>query len=149
MKRDSKGFSLIELIVVVVLLAVLAAVVTSSLTPLFSSRALRAANTANALLAKCKVYSMGRKGDVFVRIFKSGGGEIIGEYYENGIVVESEILGARGVSLDPAGGVTVAFERATGGLKPDSDSTVAFSSDGRTYAVEIVASTGKHGVVRR
>ncbi|MDR0905900.1 MAG: prepilin-type N-terminal cleavage/methylation domain-containing protein [Oscillospiraceae bacterium] len=149
MKRDSKGFSLIELIVVIALLAALAAVVASSLTPLFSSRAQRAASSANALIAKCKVFSMGRKGDVYLRIYKDGSGEIVGEYYENGAVAETEILGGKSTDISPAGGVTIAFERATGGLKPDSDSAVTFSAGGKTYAVEIIRSTGKHGVARR
>ncbi|MDR0838365.1 MAG: prepilin-type N-terminal cleavage/methylation domain-containing protein [Oscillospiraceae bacterium] len=144
MRRDNRGYSLIELIVVIALLGILVGIVTSSLAPLLSARARRAAFSADSLIAKCKVFSMSRTGDVYVRIYRDARG-VVGDYYEGANLVETEILGSRGVVIAPDS-ATVSFNRATGGLKPGSDAEISFSAGARTYTVTIITSTGRHGV---
>jgi len=159
MKKDNKGFSLVELIVVITIIGILAAIVISSAAPLFSQRAASAASSANALLSKCKVFSMSREGDVYVRLYKAANGQILGEYWENGTLVSTEVIGSQSVQISPDN-VYISFKRSTGGLRifgsslssaapGGGTSTVTFSTVGNVYDVEIVASTGKHEVIKR
>ena len=158
MKKDNKGFSLVELIVVIAIIGIMATLAVTSIGPLISQRASNAASSANSLISKCKVFSMGREGEVYVRIYKAADGNVLGEYWENGALIETEILGGGSVQVSPES-TFISFKRATGGLRifgasqgnaaPNSGScTISFSSAGKTYDVVIIASTGKHEVVR-
>jgi prepilin-type N-terminal cleavage/methylation domain-containing protein len=154
MREKNKGFSLIELIVVVALLAILSSIVASSLAPLFTTRARQAAMSADSLISKCKIYSMGRKGEVYVRIYTDANGKIIGEYIEDTTLVETTVLGSSGVKLS-VDEVYISFKRSTGGLDvfgpdmttpPTSTNAISFSSGGKTYTITLLASTGRHEV---
>ena len=172
MKRNNKGFSLIELIVVIALVGVLTAVIAPALQQLVSSEARKCSSQIDSLLSKCKIFSMGRQGDVYIRIYEVNG-KIMGEYIENGAIISTEQLGGRraSVSVTPisdaaytissSNSLYISFSRATGGLRlfsPTLPTTIPASpieigtakievtASGKTYTVDIASSTGKHGV---
>ena len=175
MKKNNKGFSLVELIVVIALIGVLAALVAPTLQNLFSSEAKKCSSQINSLISKCKIFSMGRQGDVYIRIYEENG-NIMGDYVEGSNVISTEQLGgsrAKVSATDPNGAASysitaatslyISFNRATGGLRffgssqPSAGSwptgtiesgtaEIEVVAGTKTYTVEIISSTGRHGV---
>ena len=169
MKRNNKGFSLVEMIVIVAILGILVGVFSTSIMPLLSQRAERAAKSTNDLLSKCKVYSMSRAGEIYVRLriepYKKVN-NIIAEYYEGTTLIESEIL-ATGRTILTVNGTAlntnslwISFSRSTGAIDvfgTQNSSTppsgvsplrIGFADGNKAFEVQIIPSTGKHEVVR-
>ena len=157
--------------VVVAIIGILLSVLTPSLYTLFSSSTRSCASNIDSLLARCKVYAMGRSDDVVVMIYKGDDGKIWGEYIEGSSAGQVEELGDSRVELlvTPPGGAAyaptktqplyVSFHRATGGLclfGADSNgfftpaagqvARISITTAGKPYEVSIYATTGKHGV---
>jgi len=158
MRKIDKGFSLIELIVVIGIIGALVGALAVSVGSMFSQRAQQTATSAAALISKCKITSMSRAGDISLRFYKNADGNIIGDYYENGSIVQTHILGASSVVQDPPD-VYISFARATGALRifgnaptaapANATETIVFTSGGKGYAIDIATSTGRHAVTRR
>ena len=170
--KKNRGFSLIEMMVIIAIMGILIAMITPALYSLFSSSTRGCAMNVDSLIAKCKVYAMGRSEDVVVMIYKGDDGKIWGEYIEgNKAIGQAEQLGDSRVELSvtPPGGAAyaptraqplyISFSKATGGLCLFGDSRDGFftpasgqlakidiTSAGKPYEVSIYATTGKHGV---
>ena len=170
--KKNKGFSLVEMVVIVAIMGILVSLFTPTLYSLFSSSTRNCATNIDSLIAKCKVYAMGRSNDVVIMIYKGDDGNIWGEYIEGASLTgQIEQLGDSRVELlaTPPGGTAyaptkaqplyISFHRATGGLCLFGDSRSAFftptagqlariavTSAGKPYEVSIYATTGKHGV---
>lgn len=148
MKRNNRGYTLVELMVVIAILAVLSAIALVSLSVLSSTGAQQCATKADALLSTCKINRMSRGGTIYIRLYLDGEGLVHGAYYEQeapaapeDTPAKDEVLSGRKVSVsftspdaaDPvelADGVSlyVSFNRETGGLinfSSQADGTVA------------------------
>ena len=158
--------------VIIAIIGILIAVITPSLYTLFSSSTRGCATNIDSLLAKCKVYAMGRSEDVVVMIYRGDDNKIWGEYIEGTkLIGQAEQLGDSRVELSvtPPGGAAyaptkaqplyISFNRATGGLclfgedregyfTPSAGqlAKISITSAGKPYEVSIYATTGKHGV---
>ena len=169
--NKNKGFSLVELVVVIAIMGVLISVLLPTLDTLFSASTRNCATNINSLLARCKVYAMGRNDDIVVMIYKGADGKIWGEYIEGTTPGQIEQLGDSRVeiSVTPPDAASysptkdqplyVSFNRATGGLclfgndrnvvlAPTAGqcALISITSAGKPYEISIYATTGKHGV---
>lgn len=113
MKKDDRGFTLVELMVVVAILAVLGAVVIYSVSVGKSADALGAANRLDAFVSRTRIGCMGRRAQTFTVLTLDDKGRVVANYYENfsgtGLPQAkdlaqltpfySQIIGGSGVSL--------------------------------------------------
>ena len=169
--NKNKGFSLVELVVIVAIMGILISALLPTLDTLFSSSTRGCATNIDNLLARCKVYAMGRSDDVVVMIYKGDDGKIWGEYIEGTATGQIEQLGDSRVEISatPPGAASypltkdqplyVSFNRATGGLclfgndreavlvpAAGQRALIGITSAGKPYEIRIYATTRKHGV---
>ena len=80
-KKNNKGYSLVELIIVIAIIAVVGMGATMSIILVFSANAKTCANDIVSAISECKVMTMTKgKGNVRVRIYRDGeGGTIYSE----------------------------------------------------------------------
>ena len=135
MPKNNRGFSLIELLVVVMLLSLLVGLLVPALNPLFATEARQGAYQINSLLAKAKVYAMGRSDEVYIRIYVQdnrvyGDHLIVGKDGEKTVLSTEQLATKRSnVYITPPVGtspygllgdtdeVYISFQRATGALR--------------------------------
>lgn len=162
MKRNSAGFTLVELVVTVAILGVLVGITSMSISTVFSARARRCATEIDAYLSMCRVNSMSRAGDIKMKLYADEDGSIRGRYFENDIEKDAAVFSDARVTVEyTVGGVpipltseyplTLAFNRSTGGLMPQNPSgdvpvycTAISISSSRTYVITLIPSTGNH-----
>jgi len=175
-KQTSKnaGFSIIELVIIVVLIGLLVGLLVPALNPIFSTAAQKCAYQTEALVAKSKIYAMGRSEDVYVMLYKNDKDEIWCDQLEGSEIVSSELVGSSrvAVQITPPGEATytlteaeplyISFKRATGALRVFGKTTAEpaggyVSGDiavinsvagGKLYEISIIATTGRHEVTR-
>ena len=161
MKRNSAGFTLVELVVTVTILGVLVGLIGMSISSVFSARARRCATEIDAYLSMCRVNSMSRAGNIKMELYVDENGSICGSYYENDIekdtavfsdsrVTVTYVVGGVSKSLS-SGRLTLSFDRSTGALNPQGETggtpsycTSISVSSGRTYVITLIPSTGNH-----
>ena len=161
MKKNNRGFTLVELIVVITILAIVSAIVGVSVSTVSSAREKRCAAEINSLLGMTKMKCLSRSGNVYA-VIRQDGDDLVYDYYEGvdgadstkGVLTDNDILGS-GVTVKFSVGetektisgtetLTLQFDRATGSLKsPSSTEDVTITVGGR-YTVNIVALTGSH-----
>ena len=161
MKINNKGFTLVELIVVVVIIGVLAGMIGVSVSSVSSARARRCAESVDMLISKCRVGALSHTGDVKLELSLDSKGNLVGSYYEGGILTSSETIPASGVlvsctigsatlTLSSATTLALSFDRVTGAQKAQPDGSmctaIRFESS-RSYTIELVPSTGSHKLV--
>lgn len=161
LKINHKGFTLVELIVVVVLIGVLAAMIGASVSSVSSVRARRCAESVDMLISKCRVGAISHTGEVKLELSLDSKGNVVGSYYEGGILVSNETIPASGVSvsctvgsstlaLGSAALLSLSFDRVTGAQRAQPDGsmcTVIRFESSRSYTIELVPSTGSHKLV--
>lgn len=163
MKKNNRGFTLVELIVVVAIIGVVAGIVGLTAGTAVSARAQRGAESVNVLVSKCKAGCLSKTGDVHLTLSVEGG-NLIGRYYENGSLISTDSLPLSGVTVsyttkksgfDPvtvalAGNpLTLSFDRATGAqIQPGGVGCTTISFDGgRVFTIQLIPSTGMHRLV--
>lgn len=165
--RNSKGFSLVELIVVAAIIGICIGLASLSVSVVFSSLAMKCSNSINAELSKCRINAMSRAADVYLRLYCDADGNVIADYCEGGAVVSSEEVGGSRVTvtfetdtehtLSYSGGVDLCltFRRDSGALvtlKSDGSDAeyqctkITVSGGGRSYIITLVPATGAHTV---
>lgn len=162
--KNSRGFSLVELIVVTAIIAVCCGIITASISSVASSQARKCAQETNALLSKCRIRAMSLSADVYLKLYCDSNGNMIADYLENNVVVSREQLGnsrshAAYVTdtqhdLNASQPLCLSFKRETGALKtllPDGTTEagrqcteILFFGGGRTYVIRLVPATGTH-----
>ena len=161
MKKNNRGFTLVELIVVITILAIVSAIVGVSVSTVSSAREKRCAAEINSLLGMTKMKCLSRSGNVYV-VIRQDGNDLVYDYYEGvdganatkGVLTDYDILGS-GVTvkfsfggtektISEAETLTLQFDRTTGGLKLPSSTEDVTITVGSRYAVNIVALTGSH-----
>ncbi|NLT14346.1 MAG: type II secretion system protein [Clostridiales bacterium] len=166
MRRNDRGFTLVEILVVVAIMGVLAGVLSLSLNTVFSSRARRCAYSTDAYIDMCRINTLSRAGNVYIELTLDGDDRVVGSYYEDSdptdgvppVLKSTELLSGGGVeviykvggtnyTLSSSTPLTLAFNRETGGLKPVSGTNYCTEIrviSGRTYTITLVPSTGGH-----
>lgn len=167
MRKDHRGFTLAELLVVVAILGVCVAIVTMSSATALSARARKCAIAIDASLTDAKVAALSRVGDNYLALYARDG-KIYADLHTNG-EVQQEVVGSSGVSVTYTAGGTVytlgedplylAFERKTGALlslqaaadlagaeAPDAMLSAVTVTRGRSYVITVVSATGYHGI---
>ena len=161
--KNSKGFSLLELVVVIAVMMALVLVVTGSFTLIYKSRAKSTAERFGAFLSQSKVNSLsgisnelefycdGEKGSYICRLKNSSGGE-----YKSSEIGASRIdVKVNGNSLQDGEKLVISFSRSTGAVEKIMlgensllayvSNTVTFSMS-RTYTVTLYTLTGEHEI---
>lgn len=164
--KTSRGFSLIEVIVITAIIAVCCGIIAASISSVSSSQARKCAEEMNALLSKCRICAMSRSADVYLKLYCDAKDNIIAEYIEDGVIVSQEQLGnsrahaayitdtRHDLSVAGTQPLCLSFKRETGALKtllPDGITeagqqctAIIFSGGGRTYVIHLVPTTGMH-----
>lgn len=83
MRKDNKGFSMVELVIVIALIAVLGSVLVYSFSLVTGQEARQCANNISTVLDKAKNYSLTKSAssDAYVEISKEASGEYVATYY--------------------------------------------------------------------
>jgi prepilin-type N-terminal cleavage/methylation domain-containing protein len=124
----NKGYTLIELIVVIAILGSLLGISLISLSAISSGQAKKCASEIDALISRCKVGSLSREGDVYLKLYISGG-IVHGAYYEKGVLVSDDKLSSRTLSV-----TYVTDETVDGKTYPLEDTLLFLSFDRDTGA---------------
>jgi len=162
MKKNDKGFTLIEIIVVIIVIGIVAGISALSLSTLNSASAKSCSSQLNAYISKCRVASLSRAGDVYI-IVKMQSGKVIGEYYEDSNLKDTKTLSDGRANVSYKVGVTtfelrdgqelkLSFNQSTGALNPqtvggkDFCEAIYITGGTKTYTITIVPSTGNHSL---
>ena len=172
-KAKSGGFTLLELLLVIVISGIVMGFIYLSVANVSSSAARRAATEMNYAIFRCRSGAVSREGFACLELSVGTQGEILCKYYENGALAEERELGGSRVTvslsvdegekpLTSAAPLYLSFERGTGAestLNAAAErmgksnsygggycSAITFSGGRGSYTVEIVASTGSHGI---
>lgn len=162
MKRNNRGFTLVEIVVVVTILGVLVGLTAMSISSVFSARARRCATELDSYISMCRVNSMSRAGSIKIVLDTDANGSIRGSYYENDVVKDTAVfsdtrvfaeftIGGVSTPLSSSDPLTLSFNRSTGGFNPQGNvagvpvycTSISISS-GRTYVITLIPSTGNH-----
>ena len=159
MRKNNRGFTLVELIVVVTILAVVAAIVGVSVSAVSTANEKRCAAELDSIISMTKMKCLSRSGNVYV-VIRQEGNELVYDYYEGvdpaggqltdqdrlakGVTVKYSIGGGTEKIISETETLTLKFNRTTGGLLQPSQTQDVLISVGSRYYVTIVALTGSH-----
>ena len=155
---NSRGFTLVEIIIVVAIIAVALTMAFLSINTIFALDVQKTAKEIVSDLGKTKIACMTREGDVYLHLYKNEYGIMV-ERFENGAPVgAAEKVGkatltvtcfygaaADGTVLDETG-ITIAFNRSDGSFKPSTGGNVTrlvVSSGDRSRTITLWPQTGK------
>ena len=159
MRRNHRGFTLVEVIVVVSILSALTGIISLSVSSVFSVRVRRCATEINAFISMCKVNSMSRGGDIRIVLDVDDNGEDGSpgaepkstEIFSDANVSAEFTVGGVTTALSSDNPLTLSFDRSTGGFKPCAMAgtekiycTSISVTGGKTYVITLVPSTGNH-----
>lgn len=159
MKKDNKGFSLIELILVITIMAIVVGGAFITMQSLNYANVSRTAKTVNASLAKVRIENMSKGDKQYLHIYvidnnvymdtckvdsvtiTEDEGKLIGKgmnvFYKMDNGTEGELVDAG------SGSISVSFDRSSGALSVDY-SSLEFKKAGRKVTIKLVKETGKH-----
>lgn len=176
MRKNNKGFSLVELIVVIAIMSVLLGIFVYSISLVSGRDAQKCANNISDALDQAKSYAMAKSGstDAYMEIRKMGNNFYIAEFYvpnspvkDTGYtLIDTEKLGSGNVKIScnvggssyeiqGANKLKVTYDRLNGSFKQANiaGNTGKLQSivvtRGRTYQLTMVQSTGKHTLERK
>ena len=160
MKKNNKGFSLVELVVIIAIMAVLAGAIITYIGSLGTAQAKKCANGIVSGFSQTKVCAMSRSSasmvvysndDGVFLVTKQGGNERVEKIGNAGTVVEyrtvrdSSAFSPVGNSADA--GVKIEFDRASGACKKMASSQYCYgfkvTCGKTTYIVNIEPLTGR------
>ncbi len=157
MKRNKRGFTLIELIVIIALMGIMAGVLGISISTASTAKQRECATNINSYISMCRTRCLSRAGNPYILITRdAGNGTVTGRYFENDTLMETEVLGnksipvsysvgkdssAEAAKLDSSPALKISFARATGAVtSPSSDLWVYIGK----YKIKVYALTGAH-----
>lgn len=172
MKKDQRGFSLVELIVVIAIIGVLAGGTVTLISHIQYANTQRAVQAVSDMLNRTRITSMSRQGPQYLYIYRLDDGyymkvcdSVLDAYDDSklgsgGIKICSDSIS---ISMNLSGGSPVALQRrnqvirvaykrsgvlntniASGGSNADQ---IIFNGNG-TFTIQIYANTGKHAVLQ-
>ena len=178
MKKDNKGFSLVELVVVIAIMAVLTGFIFYSFSLLTGQDARQCASNLSTALDKEKNYALTRSGtaDCYLELTKTTDGYFVAYYVPKNALVDgtgagdyvelekqklgkknvdiSCTLGGSAVTVTEAAPLRVVYDRVSGAFKKVSvgsstgECTKITVKRGRTYELTLYTATGKHDLTR-
>ncbi len=149
MRKDNRGLSLVELVIVIAILAVVGSLVTMGLSAATSKPAEECAKKIATTLNSARMSTMGKQ-SVAINLYKKGD-YIYADEVVNGVITKTSQVSSKGVQVeyklegggyqtlgDASNKLSLSFKRSTGGFnKP----TVGGTAEG-AYCVEIRVSKG-------
>lgn len=164
MKKNNKGFSLVELIIIIAIMAVLAVSIITYSGMIGNSKARQCAKEIDSHLSETKVCAMSRAQAKMI-IYANGNGVYV-TTVQTGRGTETEKIGDKGVKVEycqvrgsdtyttvgttEATGVVIEFDRASGALKKMDNGNYCYgfkiTAGDSVYKVVIEPLTGKTAV---
>ena len=83
MKRNDRGFTLVELIIVVAILGACLGIVGFSISTIFSAQARKTAKELDSAIAECRINALSRAAEVYMTVSADADGAVHVMYYEN------------------------------------------------------------------
>ena len=126
MKKNNKGFTLLELIVIIAILAVVVGLAVVSLSPILSTAAKQAAVTAKSKIYQCKTDCLAKDADKTCLVLSNDEGYLVATYYEGDLTTElssekltnrKAILTYGGTELSEGQKLFINFNKSTGSVK--------------------------------
>ena len=166
MKRNNRGLTLIELIVVITIIGVVAGLVGLTVGTAVSAKAQSAAASVNILISKCRTGNLSKtsaSGKAPCLTLSVEDDKLLARYYENGSLVSTDSFSLSGISVkyektdsaepvvlaDGGPSLKLSFDRATGGLNAVDGAycTSILFDAGRVFTIELIPVTGMHRLV--
>lgn len=151
-KKDNKGYSLVEMIVILAIMAALGGVVVYGLSLVSSKPVTQCARQMQILLEQNRTVAMGKENNTYVVIYKTSSGIMAQEFINGSLSGEPTKIGESTVDVTCGGssignsvddGVKVEFDRSTGALKGNAKLVFVISRGSRVSTLTIERLTGK------
>ena len=153
MRKDNRGLSLVELVIVIAILAVVGSLVTMGLSAATSKPAEECAKKIAATLNSARMSTMGKQ-SVSINLYQNGD-YVYAEEMVNGIVTKNYQVGGKGVQVeymlegggyqalgDESSKLSLSFKRTTGGFHYPIIGDPAVDTPESKYCVEIRVTKG-------
>ncbi|MBQ4245500.1 MAG: type II secretion system protein [Clostridia bacterium] len=158
LKKNNKGFSLVEMIVVITIMGIAVSLVVGSMVSVYRARSKKAAETLDAVISQCKIDSMSgldcyltvslEDGDYYAKLHRTGA-----EVYKTEKLASDNMTMSAGTnSLAEEGSeLYLKFDRATGAVtdalyKAGEGASGADLYDGTSVFEITMSSTGTHTI---
>lgn len=170
MRRDNRGFSLVELIITISIMAIFSAFAVTGISVLTGAKVNKVCQNTVAIMQRCQTLSLGKgEGQVEACVFVDGStGNIVAQLYQGSTLLSEEVLGNSSVEVtvyfqgDTAGyalssvqgkaparetaGIHVMFQRGTGAFTENTNEVAGVE---KKYIEKIVfAATGREKEIR-
>lgn len=151
-KKNNKGYSLVEVIVIIAVMVTLGAVVAYGVGMVSGKPVMQCARQMQILFEQNRTVAMGKE-STYVIIYKTSDG-VMAQEYINGSpsgkppvkIGESTVdvtCGGTSIGDSVSNGTKVEFDRGTGALRGNAEMVFVISGGGRTSTLTIEALTGK------
>lgn len=169
MKKDQRGFSMVELIVVIAIVGILMGASVSLIGHIRSANIQKAVETVSDMLDRQRINSMTKQGTHYLYIYRLDDGYYMKALSDKLITYNDGLLGTGGTKIC-SDAISVSMQNGAGSIEtmqkknqiirivfkksgalntdPDSGTTydhIIFTGNG-TYTIELYASTGKHAI---
>lgn len=152
-KKDNKGYSLVEMIVILAIMAALGGVVAYGLSLVGSKPVAQCARQMQILLEQNRTVAMGKENNTYVVIYKTSDGVMAQEYINGSSsgkpptkIGESTVdvtCGGTPIGNTESTGTKVEFDRGTGALRGNAEMVFVISRGGKVSTLTVEALTGK------
>ncbi len=161
LKKQNKGFTMVELLIIIAVIAILAPMFVTSMADVFTSSASEAAEDASSLLSFTRVATLSGEIDPYVEIYyDSTENNYYGIFVANGEQEQIEIIGSSSVEIhytttdetrvkiESGAPLRLEYDNTGALLSPKDIKSIDFSSGSALYVLDITPATGYHTVIK-